>query len=106
MPKNENLTENYKLMEEWDYEKNGDLSPKDCNDDHQRFVWWKCASVHSWQARISARMNGEGCPYDCAKRRFVLNHFHLCDQISLLSGITRAMLIYLRKKSRPIHLSR
>ena len=64
-----NLTENPKLLAEWDYEKNGELRPEDCESDHRRFVWWKCASGHSWQARIGDRVNGEGCPYDCVERK-------------------------------------
>jgi hypothetical protein len=69
MLKCEKLTDNPKLLDEWDYEKNGDLRPEDCTDDLRRYVWWKCASGHSWQARISDRMNGKGCPYDCVMRK-------------------------------------
>jgi hypothetical protein len=70
MIKHVELTENPKLMAEWDCEKNGDLRPADCADDARRFVWWKCASGHSWQARVSDRMKGAGCPYDCGIRKF------------------------------------
>ena len=70
MLENGSITENPKLVEEWDYEKDGGLHPEDCADDPRRFVWWKCASGHSWQARISDRMNGAGCPYDCGIRKF------------------------------------
>jgi len=63
------LTDNPKLLDEWDYEKNGELHPEDCAGDPRRYVWWKCASGHSWQARISDRMNGKGCPYDCVMRK-------------------------------------
>jgi hypothetical protein len=66
--KHEELTENPKLMAEWDYEKNGNLRPGELTLDYSRFIWWKCVSGHSWQARISDRMNGSGCPYDCGKR--------------------------------------
>ena len=48
MIKCEKLTDNPKLLDEWDYEKNGDLRPEDCTDDPRRYVWWKCASGHSW----------------------------------------------------------
>ena len=65
----EKLADNPRLLTEWDYEKNGGLRPEDCEGNLQRFVWWKCASGHSWQARIRDRINGSGCPYDCVKRK-------------------------------------
>ena len=68
MIKRENLTENPKLLAEWDYVKNEDLRPEDCANDPKRFVWWICAYGHSWQARISDRMKGSCCPYDCGMR--------------------------------------
>ena len=43
MLKCEELTDNHKLLDEWDCEKNGDLRLEDCNDDPRRYVWWKCA---------------------------------------------------------------
>jgi hypothetical protein len=67
--KHEELTKNLKLMAEWDYAKNEDLCPDDFTVVSRRFVWWKCASGHSWQAKISDRVSGAGCPYDCCKRR-------------------------------------
>ena len=65
MLKCEELTDNPKLLDEWDYEKNRDVRLEDCNDDPRRYVWWKCASGHSWQARINNRTSGKDCPYDC-----------------------------------------
>lgn len=71
----EMLKENPKLMEEWDCEKNGDLRLEDCINSPRRFVWWKCASGHSWQARISDRLKGFGCPYDCSRRKYDFKSF-------------------------------
>ena len=53
---------------EWHYEKNAHINPKDFTADSNRFVWWMCASGHSWQDRISNRAKGTGCPYDSCKR--------------------------------------
>jgi predicted nucleic acid-binding Zn-ribbon protein len=52
------------LIEEWDYEKNGDLKPEDFTGGSGIKVWWKCKKYgHSWQAPIYSRVNGSGCPY-------------------------------------------
>lgn len=48
MLKCEKLADNPKLWDEWNYENNRDLHPEDCTDDLRRYVWWKCASGHSW----------------------------------------------------------
>ncbi|MCH5314701.1 MAG: zinc-ribbon domain-containing protein, partial [Eubacterium sp.] len=31
-------------------------------------VWWKCCKGHEWQATISDRNNGRGCPYCSGKK--------------------------------------
>jgi len=31
-------------------------------------VWWKCKKDHSWEAKVSNRHNGRGCPY-CAGQK-------------------------------------
>lgn len=57
------------LLNEWDYEKNYPLTPKDVKTVEYRKVWWKCDKGHSWQALISNRVKvGVGCPY-CGHRR-------------------------------------
>lgn len=56
-----------KLAKEWDYEKNGTLTPKDVTSNTHKKVWWKCSEGHCWEAKISNRSNGTGCPY-CSGR--------------------------------------
>lgn len=51
------------LASEWNYEKNGNLSPKDFMVSSGVKVWWKCNKGHEWQATINHRNNGKGCPY-------------------------------------------
>jgi glutaredoxin len=53
------------LMIEWDYEKNI-ISPYDVSENCHKKVWWVCKNKHSWEAVISSRANGHGCPY-CTK---------------------------------------
>nr|WP_302945500.1 zinc-ribbon domain-containing protein [uncultured Prevotella sp.] len=58
------------LLEEWDFEKNGDLNPQLLTAHNGRKVWWKCKKCgHSWMAYISNRTSrGSGCPY-CKKKK-------------------------------------
>ena len=51
-----------KLLDEWDYEKNVPLLPDYFSRGSNQKVWWKCKNGHSWQAQISNRCNGTGCP--------------------------------------------
>jgi hypothetical protein len=52
------------LVDEWDYKKNGKLRPEDFTAGSGIKVWWKCKKYgHSWQATISSRVAGSGCPY-------------------------------------------
>lgn len=46
---------------QWDYSKNGDLSPRQFTKGSSQKVWWKCALGHSWKATISSR-GKNGCP--------------------------------------------
>ena len=74
------------LLEEWDYEKNYPLTPKDVKTVAYTKVWWKCKNGHSWQQLISNRVKiGVGCPY-CGHRR-VLKGFN--DLESLYPAIAK-----------------
>lgn len=55
------------IMEEWDYDKNTDLSPQKVSVSSGKKAWWICSAGHSWKAVIASRSNGCGCPY-CAGR--------------------------------------
>lgn len=56
------------LLKEWDYGKNASLSPEDVSNSSGKKVWWKCRFGHSWQAQISNRTHGAGCPYCNSKK--------------------------------------
>ena len=51
------------LAAEWNYEKNGTVSPEKVMAGSQRKVWWKCSNGHEYQAAILHRKHGHGCPY-------------------------------------------
>ena len=65
---NDLQTVNPILAAEWNYEKNGDLTPANFTANSGKKVWWKCQKGHEWQAKIQNRNNGRSCPY-CASRK-------------------------------------
>ena len=68
--KNDLSTLNPKLTKEWNYDKNGDLKPEQFTANSVKKVWWKCSKGHEWQATISNRNNGRGCPI-CASKNIL-----------------------------------
>ena len=59
------------LVKEWDWEKNGVLSPCDYSYGSEQSVFWKCSKGHSWSTTINSRTStGCGCPY-CSGRRVI-----------------------------------
>lgn len=57
------------IAQQWDYEKNGDLTPRDVKPRSNKKVWWKCGVCGgSWQAAPATRYVGRGCPY-CSGNR-------------------------------------
>ena len=62
---NDLQTVNPTLAKEWNYEKNNGLTPMDVLPNSNKKAWWKCSEGHEWQAKISNRNNGSGCPH-CA----------------------------------------
>ena len=56
-------TVNPTLAKEWNYEKNNELTPMDVMPNSHKKVWWKCSKGHEWQATITSRNRGSGCPY-------------------------------------------
>lgn len=50
------------LAEEWNYEKNGGLTPKMFTAGSGKRVWWKCWRGHEWLSSIANRNKGRECP--------------------------------------------
>ena len=65
---NDLSTVNPQLAAEWNFEKNGDLLPSEVAPFNNKKVWWKCKEGHQWQAAISDRQRGNGCPYCSGSR--------------------------------------
>lgn len=54
------------LIPEWHPDKNTPLTPWEVAPASKQKVWWRCKKGHEWQASISNRRKGRGCPY-CAE---------------------------------------
>lgn len=58
------------LLDQWDKEKNGDLTVHDVSYGSQRKVWWRCEFNHQWEAMVFSRStHGTGCPYCSGRKR-------------------------------------
>lgn len=74
-----------RLADEWNYERNGSLTPDQVTPYSNRKVWWKCELGHEWQAIIASRAaENAGCPFCTGKR--VLSGFNdlatLCPDLA------------------------
>lgn len=56
---------NKNILKEWDFDKN-DKGPNDVYAHCHYAAWWICDKGHSWQALVSSRSYGSGCPF-CLK---------------------------------------
>lgn len=61
-------TLNPEISKEWHFIKNGNLTPDKVTEHSNRKVWWKCKKEHEWEAKVSDRTRGNGCPY-CSGRK-------------------------------------
>ncbi len=69
---------NPELVKEWDFEKNSPLTPQSITAGSGKKVWWKCAKGHEWQAMVSNRNKGRGCPF-CSGQRIVVGKTDLAS---------------------------
>ena len=56
------------LVLEWDYDRNGDVSPDTVAPATSRKFAWICSKGHRWKAGTAERSRGDGCPYCSGKR--------------------------------------
>jgi len=64
MSKKKSLLETHpELCKEWDYEKNGDLTPDLVTYGSNKYIWWKCQKNphHMWETKIHHRAAGSKC---------------------------------------------
>lgn len=61
------------LLEEWDWERNHDVTPDQLLPFTNRKVWWRCSNGHHWRSSVNSRHKGIGCPY-CSGRFTTRTH--------------------------------
>ncbi len=71
------------LSKEWNVQKNGKLTPYQFAPKSSFKVWWKCQHGHEWQAVISDRTEGKGCPI-CSGRQLLKGYNDLATCYPLL----------------------
>lgn len=76
---NDLATTHPELVLEWHPTKNSPLTPGDVVAGTARKVWWRCAKGHEWQAAISSRVQGVGCPV-CAGKIIIPGENDLVSQ--------------------------
>jgi hypothetical protein len=52
---NDLKSQNPDLAAEWDYDRNGELTPEKVTAGSQKIVWWKCSKGHEWQSNVANR---------------------------------------------------
>lgn len=50
------------LAKEWHNARNGTMKPSDVSAGSAEKVWWQCDKGHEWQATVTNRARGAGCP--------------------------------------------
>ena len=63
-------TTNPEIIKEWHPTKNGTITPRDVTKGSDKIIWWMCEKGHEWEATVSSRIRGRGCPY-CANKRIL-----------------------------------
>lgn len=61
------------IAAQWHGAKNPDFGPDQVTPYSSKKVWWQCWNGHEWQATVSDRSSGYGCPF-CAGKRATEEH--------------------------------
>ena len=64
------MTRNLQLAAEWNYDRNGNLTPDQVAPFSNKKVWWKCEKGHEWESRIATRNQNSNCPY-CGNKKLL-----------------------------------
>ena len=71
---NDLATTHPEFAKDWDYDKNGDLTPDKITYGSTKKVWWKCDKGHEWFISPNNRTNQDsGCPY-CTNKKVLVGY--------------------------------
>ena len=82
---NDLKTINPALAQQWHTSLNGNLTPEMVVAGSTKKVWWKCNLGHDYQAMITTRNRGSGCPY-CAGRKVLVGFNDLATKEPLVAN--------------------
>ncbi len=83
---NGSLLEKYpKIVSEWNYNLNKEVTPDQISSKSKKKVWWICSKGHNWQASVCNRANGTGCPY-CANKKVLSGYNDLATLNPILTS--------------------
>ena len=84
--KNDLKTTHPHIAEQWDWEKNGSLTPEMVVAGSKRKVWWRCPQGHVYQAGIFGQVSGKSrCPI-CAGKQVVSGENDLASRFPLIAS--------------------
>lgn len=69
------------LIQEWDMERNANITYYDVSSGSVLKVHWKCSQGHAWEAQVRARSQGSGCPQCWAKTFISQGEQELADTL-------------------------
>lgn len=75
-----------KLSKEWHPSKNGLLTPDKITPNSGKKIWWLCNKGHEYEAVVSSRTRGTGCPY-CWSQSSILELRVYSELMSLFSNV-------------------
>ncbi len=86
--------DNYGLLDEWNYFRNKDISPKDVTPFSSKVVWWQCEKGHEWKSSLCRRIlidkknikRKSICPYCCSVRVCKDNSLACHTEFYILQG--------------------
>lgn len=64
---NDLKTQRPDVLQDWDYDLNGTLSPESVSVCSKKRIWWKCKNGHSYQISAAQKTHGQGCPLCAGK---------------------------------------
>ena len=81
------ISERLDLLNEWNYELNGELFPEDFLCGSGKKVWWKCKKNHEWETAVCNRTSlNRACPFCSASKQtsfpeqailYYINKYHM-----------------------------
>ena len=82
------------LVKEWDYEKNGNLTPDKFTCGSQKKVYWKCPICnYSWLSSIVNRVRGNGCSR-CSKQGTSKSEQAIAYYLAQVTSVQQRLKLY------------